>query len=318
MSDILLADIGGTNSRFAFAGADWRPERVVAVANDTVPGLDAAIALYLEKSGVKPRAAVLAVAGPVDGEEIALTNRDWRIRPRDLSKRFGVARIHAVNDFEALAWALPCLRREDWRRLGGASAVDVSGTKAVLGPGTGLGVAALVPAAGGGDWHALASEGGHVSFGSAARDEEAVFMRLREECGTVSAETALSGPGLARLHTALHPGTLKLKPEMIVTQARAGNRAARETVAMFVRLLGRFAGDVVLAFKADGGVYLAGGVAFSLGELLDEQIFRRAFETHPPYERWLAAIPAALITYEDPGLLGCAALARNIFAQSRD
>jgi glucokinase len=308
MPDILLADIGGTTSRLAFAGADGRPERIVAIPNDSVAGPEAAIRQCIACNGTAPRGAVLAVAGPVDGDEIALTNRAWRFSLRALAQRFGFARIRAVNDFEALAWALPHLGPGDLRPLG-PHAADRPGAKVVLGPGTGLGVAALLPCAEG--WQAVASEGGHASFGPAAADEVAVFARLREECGAVSAETILSGPGLARLHAALHPGALRAAPEMIVTQARAGLPAARATVALFVRLLGRFAGDAALTFKA-GGVYLSGGVALGLGQLLDAKIFRAAFEAHPPYGPLLAQIPTALITYPEPGLLGCAALARQM------
>jgi glucokinase len=142
-----------------------------------------------------------------------------------------------------------------------------------------------------------------------------VFRRLHEDGLRVSAETLLSGPGLTRLHGALHPGSLRLKPEMIMTQARAGSRDARATISMFVRLLGRFAGDTALTFKATGGVYITGGVALGLGALFDERVFRAAFEAHPPYDKLLAAIPSALITYQEPGLLGCAAIAGRMMRE---
>ena len=266
----------------------------------------------LDGAPSRPRGAVLAVAGPVHGDEIALTNRPWRFRLCDLSERFGLKPIHALNDFEALAWALPLLSDDDVRVIGANTQFN-PGVKAVLGPGTGLGVAALVPD--GKNWHVIASEGGHASFGAGARDEEPLFRRLHEDGLRVSAETLLSGPGLPRLHGALHPGTLRLKPEMIVTQARAGNREARATIAMFVRLLGRFAGDTALTFKATGGVYLTGGVALALNSLFDEAVFRAAFEAHPPYEKLLAAIPTALITYQEPGLLGCATIAGRLMRE---
>jgi glucokinase len=304
---VLLADIGGTYSRFAFAGSDGRPHRVVTIDNDAFPALDAAIGSYLEEIDTRPDAAVLAVAGPVNGQEIALTNRGWRFHLGDLAEQFGLARIHAINDFEALAWALPRLGENDTRRLGaGTQRGAPLGAKVVLGPGTGLGVAALVPS--GDSWQSVASEGGHASFGADTPEEEAVFSRLRRR-GHVSAETVLSGPGLARLHLALHPETAPLAPETIVAHAQAGERSARATARLFVRLLGRFAGDVALTFKATGGVYITGGVAFGLGTLFDEALFRAAFEAHPPYERMLAAIPTHLVTCAEPGLLGCAALA---------
>ncbi|MEX0752500.1 MAG: ROK family protein [Xanthobacteraceae bacterium] len=307
--DVLLADVGGTNSRFAVAAAGGRPEHIAVFANDDFTGLDAAIAAYLAQAGVRPNSAVVAVAGPVNSQVIALTNRAWCFRLDDIAARFNLARIQVINDFEALAWALPRLGRDDLRRLGGGNAQGArDGAKVVLGPGTGLGVAALVPT--GDAWQSVASEGGHISFGAAMPDEDALFSRLRER-GRVTAETVLSGSGLARLHAAMHPGTVTLTPESVVAQAQLGDRAALATTRMFVRLLGRFAGDVALIFKATGGVYIAGGVAKALGPLLDEEIFRTAFETHPPYSDMLAAVPTYLITCAEPGLLGCAALAQE-------
>ena len=309
MSHVLLADIGGSTSRFAYANSGGRPECILAFANDAVGGIEAAIARYLGAIDVRPRAAVLAVAGPVDGDDIALTNRAWQFRLPDLAARFGLAPVHAINDFEALAWALPHLRQSDTRPLGKAGRAH--GVKVVLGPGTGLGVAALVPAGSG--WQVVASEGGHASFGPSAPEEEPVFARLRTECGQVSAEMVLSGPGLERLHRALHPGAGPMtSSEAIVARARGGEPAARATAALFVRLLGRFAGDVALTFKATGGVYVCGGVALGLGPLLDGKTFRATFEAHPPYQTLLGAIPAAVITCAEPGLVGCAAVAARL------
>jgi glucokinase len=307
LSSVLLADIGGTYSRFAVVGRGGRPERIVTFANDAFPGIDAAIMSYLGGIEARPEAAVLAVAGPVNGHDIALTNRAWRFHLGDLATKFGLTSIHAINDFEALAWALPRLGADDTRRLGvGSEPGACLGAKIVIGPGTGLGVAALVPSGDG--WQSVPSEGGHASFGADTPEEDAVFARLRER-GRVTAEKVLSGPGLARLHVALHPGVPPLASETVVAHAQAGDPAARATTQLFVRLLGRFAGDVALTFKATGGVYVTGGVALGLGPLFDETLFRRAFEAHPPYERMLAAVPTYLVTCVEPGLLGCAALA---------
>jgi glucokinase len=317
MSHTLLADIGGSTSRFAYANSGGRPERIVAFASDTVGGIDAAISRYLGEIDVRPDAAVLAIAGPIAGDEIRLTNRTadgWRFRLGDLSQRFGLSPVHALNDFEALAWALPRFSSADIRPLGDAVADD--GVKVVLGPGTGLGVAGLVPTGNG--WQVVPSEGGHSAFGPAAADEVPVFSRLMAECGgRVSAEMVLSGPGLMRLHHALHAAAPPISSERIVTQAQAGDPVARATTDLFVRLLGRFAGDVALMFKATGGVYLSGGVAAGLGSLLDPSIFRSAFEAHPPHQRWIASIPSALITCREPGLVGCAAVADHLLRESR-
>jgi glucokinase len=306
VSITLLADIGGSKSRLALAQAAGRPERIQVIENDTVADLETAVARYLDETGACPQAAMLAIAGPVDGEEIALTNRQWRFRRSDFARRFGLSRLRIVNDFEAIAWALPRLAAADTRALG-RPAVPRACAKVVLGPGTGLGVAALVPADG--RWHVVASEGGHVSFGPQAPDDVEIFARLREGRRSISAETVLSGPGLPRLARALDPRAAAQAPETIVTSALAHKPAALATARVFVRLLGRFAGGMALTFKALGGVYVTGGVACALGPLLDEPAFRQAFEAHPPYETLLASIPTLLITCAEPGLIGCAALA---------
>ncbi|ARP99420.1 glucokinase [Pseudorhodoplanes sinuspersici] len=309
MSEILVADIGGTTSRAAFASFGQRPGNIVTIANDSIDGPEGVFERMLDGVNDLPRAAVLALAAPINGDEITLTNRDWCWRLPDLSARFGISSIHAVNDFEALAWAVPSLNDGDLQPIGEAKSFP-HGVKLVVGPGTGLGTAALVPVRDG--YQVIASEGGHCSFGPAFADEEPIFRRLAEEKAPLSAECIVSGPGLERLHVAMHPGTMKLKCEMIVMQARAGNREARATIAMFVRLLGRFAGDMALAFKATGGVYIAGGAATGLGTLFDERLFRAAFERHPPHEALLKDIPSALITCIEPGLIGCVAVAERI------
>jgi glucokinase len=307
MSTTLVADIGGSKSRFALANSSGGLEHVLVIENETVADLDAAVARYLEETGARPRAATLAIAGPVDGEEVVLTNRtNWRLRHSEFAKRFGFSQLRVLNDFEAVAWALPHLGAAHTRPLGTPVAAR-EGVKVVLGPGTGLGVAALLPADG--RWHVIASEGGHASFGPQARDETAMFAALREECGAISAETVLSGPGLVRLARALDPRAGRHQPETIVASALAREPSAHAAARMFVRLLGRFAGGLALTFKALGGVYITGGVACGLGPLLDEPQFRAAFEAHPPHESLLKTIPTLLITCQEPGLIGCAALA---------
>jgi glucokinase len=309
MSTTLVADIGGSNSRFALANSSGDLEHILVIENDTVADLDAAVARYLEETEARPRAATLAVAGPVGGEEVVLTNRtNWRLRHGEFAKRFGFSQLRVLNDFEAVAWALPHLGAAHTRPLG--TPVEArEGVKVVLGPGTGLGVAALLPADG--RWHVIASEGGHASFGPQALDETAMFAKLREECGAISAETVLSGPGLVRLARALDRQAGRHEPETIVASALAREPSAHAAARMFVRLLGRFAGGLALTFKALGGVYITGGVAGGLGPLLDEPQFRTAFEAHPPHESLLKTIPTLLITCPQPGLIGCAALASD-------
>jgi glucokinase len=307
MGAALVGDIGGSKSRFALASSAGSPEHIRVIENDSVPDLESAVARYLAETAARPRTAILAIAGPIQGEEIALTNRDWRFRRAEFARRFGFSQLRIVNDFEAVAWALPYLAAAHVRALGPCAAPGKA-VKVVLGPGTGLGVAALIPVDG--RWNVVASEGGHVCFGACEQDEVELFARLREQSGPVSAETVLSGPGLVRLARALDPTSGYAHPEAIIAGAHRGEPKACRVTGMFVRLLGRFAGDLALTFKALGGVYVAGGVGLALGALLDAPAFRAAFEAHAPYQSLLQSIATLLITCEQPGLLGCAVLAQ--------
>ncbi len=313
MNSILLADIGGTNSRFGLATLGGRPERIEILQNDTMPDLEGAIAHYLAHTGAQPRSAVLAIAGPIGGgDEVTLTNRSWRFRRSALARRFGFEALRVINDFEAIAWALLRLDPPDARPLGPAIAPR-DGVKVTLGPGTGLGAAALMPV--NGRWHVLSSEGGHAAFGPQEADEFEVFARLQQTHGVVSVETILSGPGLVRLMAALDPATHLQAPEAVVAAALAGDASARATTQLFVRLLGRFSGSLALTFMALGGVYIAGGVASRLGSLIDETAFRAAFEAHPPYRKLMKTIPSLLMSRTEPGLLGCAVVAEEFIGQ---
>jgi glucokinase len=308
----LVADIGGTTSRFALVDAAGRTDHVAIIANDSVDSLQTALGDFLRTLPVKPLHAVLAVAAPVAAGEVALTNRNWRFRLDDLRAQFGFRRVRVVNDFEALAWGVPCFSPDDVRALTSAPARD-GGTKAAIGPGTGLGVAAIASA--GGDYLVLPSEGGHVSFGPAHADEEPLFAAVRAELGYVSAEALLSGAGLMRLYRAMAPGARPLTSKEIAAAALAGDAAAGATALMFARLLGRFAGDAALLFRATGGVYIAGGVARALGDFLGDE-FRQAYTDHPPYQKLVADIPVFLITRKEPGLLGSAAIAQRLLADT--
>ncbi|MGE0749384.1 MAG: glucokinase [Variibacter sp.] len=308
MTGVLLADIGATNCRFALIGAGGRPERVIKLRDSEVPSLEAGVARYLEETGAHPSAGVLAIAGPIEGDAVKMTNRPWAFRFSELAKRFGWSGVRGINDFEAVAWSLPHLRDDDVRPLG-ALTTKPNGAKAAFGPGTGLGVAALLPD--GERWRVVPTEGGHVSFGPAIDAEEAVFARLRARHGRVSAETVLCGPGLEHLFVAMHGEVQTRTSAQIIADANAGEAAAVACVQLFVRLFGRFAGDLALMFKALGGVYVGGGVSRRIAKFLDAPAFRETFENHPPYADLLRRIPTTLITLDEPGLLGCAAVART-------
>jgi glucokinase len=309
MSNILLADIGGTNSRFAVVGPDGRPDRFEELRNDNFGSMADVLAHYLDKTGIKPQAMVGGFAGPILNDSVKLTNRGWDFRMSELKQRFDFQAVRAMNDFEAAAWSLLRLAPDDIQPIGSVSP-KAEGARVILGPGTGLGAAALIDVGGGPV--VVTGEGGNISFGPAHDDEEAIFARIRQKLGFVSAEWVLSGRGLERLYVAINVG-IEPKPAREITPlAKRGDEAARKAIAMFVRLLGRYAGDLALLFKATGGVYITGGVARRIAPLLDAATFRSGFETHPPYEKFLAGVPTTLITYDQPGLLGCAVVAGTL------
>lgn len=318
---VLLADVGGTNARFALLPApDDEIEHAVVVPTRAFPGPAEAIReSVLAPSGATPRSLLLAVAGPVGERGVRLTNADWTIEPARLVADLGLEEVAVLNDFEALSLALPSIGAEDLVRLGtGEGRFD--GTRLVVGPGTGLGVAGLVPAAG--RFVPVAGEGGHVALGPETEEEFALWPHLPRFHGRISAEGLLSGDGLGRIHTGLsrmETGRDGFETgEAVTAAAAAGDPLAARAVALFSRLLGRVCGDLALVFLARGGVYLGGGIVPRLAERFDGAAFRAAFEAKAPMEAVLRAIPAFVIVKEKPAFDGLAAFARepNRFAVS--
>lgn len=311
----LLADIGGTFARFALQTPGRAPARYRMLRTADYSGPAAAIAKYLAlvRPARRPAVAAIAVAAPVLGDRIALTNAAWSFGTARLARAAGFDRLHVVNDFEALAWALGALAtigRDGLCKIGRGHAV-AGAPRAVFGPGTGLGVACFVPPAAGGP-AVLASEGGHVTLAPGTDREAAVIAALAERFGHVSAERLLSGPGLANIYAALAridgAGPLPpMKPGDIARAARSGRDArARETADMFSALAGQFAGDIALTFGARGGVYIAGGVIPRLGSAFDARLFRRRFEAKGRFAAWLRPVPSWLIVHARPAFVGLA------------
>ena len=306
----LLADIGGTNARFALTQADGRghspPE---SVRLDGFPDIAAAIADYLG-DGPPPRAAVLAVAGPVERNAVRLTNRGWLVDGAALSDGLGIGSVRVVNDFAALSWSLPQLRGDDLLSLGGEAA-EPEAPLAVLGPGTGLGVGAFLPPG-----RALVTEGGHASLAAHTEREAAVVAWLRGRYGHVSAERMISGQGLENLHaglTAVDGLALPALAAAEITERALAGRDPRcaEVLAMFCAMLGSVAGDLALLYGARGGVYVGGGICPRFPEFLAASDFRARFEAKGRFRDWLAPIPAWLIMRPDAAMVGLAALART-------
>jgi glucokinase len=304
---IVVGDVGGTHTRFALAersGNDWRFVRLEQQA--TVPQVAAALSRYLETAG-RPAlsGAAFCGAGPVlaDGS-IRLTNIDARLEPAELAAAAGVPRALLVNDFEAVAHAIPHLPAAALATCGSGVAVPTA-PRVVLGPGTGLGVAVCAPSADG--WSVIAGEGGHADLAPVDDEELEAWQRLRERHGRVSLEMALSGPGLEQLYTAIGPGGALRAPE-IADAAWRGDDAAARAIRLFTRWLGRVAGNLALTAAARGGVYLAGGIIPSWGSRFDAEVFRTAFEDKPPHSEWLRGIPCHVVQYPQPGLYGLAIL----------
>lgn len=313
----VLADVGGTLARFAFLEKAGRPGDPVEVATGDHESFEAALAAFLDAAGVQPPLAGIAVcaAGPLrDDGSIRLTNCPWIVDPDSVSQSTGTGRPIVVNDFAAIARALPHLEECDRQWLGGGPG-QAGALLAVLGPGTGLGVAGLV-SDGEGGWCPIDGEGGHVSLTPANAREWQVIEQLIDRFGHASAERAISGPGLANLYAALSAvdGEDAPTPESTEIAARAfagTDRRAAETVGLFTAWLGSLAGDLALTLGARGGVYVAGGIVHAWGDRFDEKHFRARFEAKGRYREWLAKVPAWRIVHPQPGLLGLARLARN-------
>ncbi len=309
----LLADVGGTHARLAWVDtADAQPRQVQVLATRDHAGPLAAARAYLaglQAQGVAaaPRAAAFALAGPVQGDAPALTNAGWVFDRAALAAGLGVGRLLLLNDFEALALALPALHAGQLHTHGRWP--PPAGVRAVVGPGTGLGVATLVPTATG--WQALAGEGGHATLAAADDFEQAVLAQARRAHAHVSAERLLSGLGLPLLHRAVAAVDGVAVPECdtptLVALARDGADAqALRTLDTFFALLGGFAGNLALTVGARGGVYIGGGLVPRVAGLYARSRFRERFEAKGRFETWLREIPSYLITDAQAALHGVA------------
>lgn len=308
----LLADIGATNARLALERAPGRVEAIGLFACGDYAGIVALIQAYLREQGaLAPRHAAIAIANPVDGDHVQMTNRDWQFSIEETRRMLGFDTLLVVNDFTALAMALPRLSAGERVQVGGgATAPD--GAIGVIGPGTGLGVSGLIPADG--RWIALGSEGGHTTFAPADERELYILQYAWREMAHVSSERFVSGPGLELIHRALAErngvaGAQLSNTSGIVARALAGSDPlCAEVVDCFCAMLGTVASDLALTLGAVGGVYIGGGVVPRLGELFLRSPFRQRFEAKGRFANYLAHIPTYLITAPYPALQGVSAI----------
>lgn len=301
----LVADVGGSNARFGWIapqGAEARHVRTLPVSahGSLAEAADAYLSQLRQELGpawVAPRQAAVAVATAVTGDAVVFTNSPWSFSQRELRTALGLERLLVLNDFEALALALPHLRPAQLR-LHAAPQASVSAAKAVIGPGTGLGVASCVPTPSG--WVALPGEGGHATLAPGNDFESDLLARIRRGHDHVSAERLLSGIGLPVLHAAVCDVLGATPPQadapVIVDRGLAGDALCRRTLDTFCALLGSFAGNVALTVGARGGVYIGGGIVPRLGDLFFASEFRERFEAKGRLRGYLTPIPTAVIT----------------------
>lgn len=298
----LLADIGGTNIRLAWQAAADGPlndTRVLPCAQ--FPTVDAALSAYLHEVGVPtPREAAFGIANPVTGDAIRMTNHSWAFSQRAVREAFGFERLVVINDFTALALALPLLTPDLLRQVGGGEAVPGCAI-ALLGPGTGLGVSGLVFPPGSRHGVPLSGEGGHVTLAAQTQREFDVLTILHERYGHVSAERAVSGAGLVDVYHALRRlaqrGGKEINTAAQVTELalQAHDALALEALDLFCGFLGNVAGNLALTLGARGGVYIGGGVVPRLGAWFDQSSFRARFEAKGRFAAYLAPIPCWVI-----------------------
>lgn len=314
---VLVGDLGGTNARLALADLSHRPATISHMRDYHSQSYKRASDIvrdYLAAQNLSPppRRAAIAVAGPVAHGTVRFTNLGWTLSETEL-RDAGFAQAMLVNDFAAQALAMPHLRPEALHEIGGAGPGDPDKTIAVIGPGTGFGAAALVRVAG--KIFAMATEGGHASFAPSDGVEREILRVLSQNLSHVSIERILSGPGLHNLHDALNVidgiHDPVADPSDITRRALAGEAPSRRTVMRFCAILGSVAGDFALYYGAQGGIFIAGGIAPAILPALDAREFRRRFEAKGRFESYLRAIPTRIVTHTHTAFLGAAELARE-------
>jgi glucokinase len=312
----LIADIGATNTRLAMVEPGGAITRVRVFATDDFASLGDAIDAYLkvEAPPRRPTVAVLAVAAPVTGDRVSLTNHPWTFSTDLLRRQFNFTALRVVNDFVANALAVPHLTDIDRVQIGGGAPVRAAPV-GVLGPGSGLGVSTLIES--GGAVISIQGEGGHVTMAAADDREAAVLELMRRRFDHVSAERFLSGPGLVNLYNALcelsgEPAAPLTAAQITDVGIEAEYPRAREATAMFCAMLGTIAGNLALTVGALGGIYIAGGIVPKLATTFAQSGFRARFEAKGRFRGYLAAIPTYVITHPEPAFLGAAKLAAQL------
>ncbi|SEA18040.1 MAG: bifunctional transcriptional regulator/glucokinase [Paraburkholderia sp.] len=308
----LLADIGGTNARFALETGPGEITQVLVYPCAEYPGVAEVIKKYLKDTKIgRVNHAAIAIANPVDGDQVSMTNHDWTFSIEATRRTLGFDTLLVVNDFTALAMALPGLTDAQRVQVGGGARRPNS-VIGLLGPGTGMGVSGLIPADD--RWIALGSEGGHATFAPADEREDIVLQYARKKWSHVSFERVAAGPGLEVIYRALAGRDKKRVaasvdvPEIVRRALEENEPLALESVDCFCGILGTFAGNIAVTLGALGGIYIGGGVVPRLGEFFAKSSFRKRFEAKGRFEAYLANVPTYVITAQYPAFLGVSAI----------
>jgi glucokinase len=307
----LLADVGGTNARFALETRPGEISQVHVYPCADYPGIAEVIKKYLKDTKIgRVNHAAVAIANPVDGDQVRMTNHDWHFSIEATRRALGFDTLLVVNDFTALAMALPGLSDTQRVQVGGGTRRPHS-VIGLLGPGTGMGVSGLIPADD--RWIALGSEGGHASFAPSDEREDLVLQYARKKWSHVSFERVAAGPGIEIIYRALAARDKKrvastLDVSEISKRGLEGDPLAAETLDVFCGILGTFAGNIAVTLGALGGIYIGGGVVPRLGEFFAKSSFRQRFEAKGRFEDYLKNVPTFVITAEYPAFLGVSAI----------
>ena len=310
----LLGDVGGTNARFGWqANAHSGIEHVLVLPCAAHETLEAAIRTYLDlKSLPMPRAGALGIANPITGDVIRMTNHHWSFSITEMQRSLGLQQLNVINDFTALALALPSIARDNLVQVGGTVA-QAYAPKALIGAGTGLGVSGLMPTDANDHWVAIAGEGGHVTLAAQTESEYRVIELIRQRYGHVSAERVLSGQGLVDLYLALRqlqkqqPVDVAGAAEITAWALQDKDPLALQSIDMFAGFLGSVTGDLALTLGARGGVYLGGGIVPRWLGWFETSQFRERFEAKGRFNAYLKDIPVWVINAaESPALMGAA------------
>lgn len=303
----LIADIGATNTRAALLDDEGNIVATAAYLNTEHPELSSVLLGFLSQhaDGATPQRTALAIAAPLAGDQVTMTNIGWQFSQSELKSVLGTGTLTLLNDFEALALALPQLTARDCFSIGTGQALP-GAAMAVLGPGSGLGVASVV--VDNNQWVAIRGEGGHVSLPALDDTEAAVIAEHRDTSGHCSAETLLSGPGLVRIYTSvcrMRNRTIEpCDPADVTALAEAGDKDAVRSFDVFFAMLGTVAGNLALTVGARGGVFIGGGIVPRVTQLIGKSNFRERFVAKGRYRDYLNAIPTAVISCDNPAFIG--------------